>query len=238
MNKFLGVLLIALIAAIAIPSAVLASQNDSAATIAKKKKKTYCQRTGASVKAKLKGKSHGFYAFAEKGGYGILICQDKPKFTGVFSLEQGDKISGLQVSPKKCAGVEVRGPAHNPIVYLFDFVDFLTGNGQASVYQVGQGLAPGTGSLVQFKLSSNCVAVFGQRVAGVPQIVVKGTNVFGYTGAIYPRVGPNMTDKELAEVKITASGATATASWTESGVKHTFVYVNNLQQPPNQPPTT
>lgn len=237
MKKLLGLLLVGLIAAIAVPSAVLASQTDTA-TVAKKKKKTYCQKQGAGVKAKLKAKSHGFYVFAEKGGYGILICQDKPKFYGSFSTPKGDKISTLRVSAKKCAGVEVRGATHNPNVYFFDFADFLNNNGQASIYEVGRGQAPGTGSLESFNLSSNCVAAFGQRVNGVPQIVVKGTGAFGYTGEIYPRVGPNMTDKELAAVKIAASGATATASWTESGVKHTFVYVNNLQQPPNQPPTT
>jgi hypothetical protein len=223
MNRFLGVLLIGLIAAIAVPAAVLASQPDTA-TIAKKKKKTYCQKTGASVKAKLKGKSHGFYAFAEKNGYGILICQDKPKFTGEFSMDKGDKISGLRVSAKKCAAVQVTGKAHNPQVFIFTFSDFLTGNGQASIYEPGRGTGLAA-SLSQFALSSNCVIAFGQRVGGVPQVVLKGTTAFGYTGELNQSVSPNMTDKELAAVKITGSGATATATWTDAGVPKTSTYV-------------
>jgi hypothetical protein len=221
-----------LVTALAITSAATADT----AKIAKKKK-TYCQKQGASIKAKLKGKSHGFYVYAEKGGAGILLCQDKPKFTGDFSMDQGDKISDLKVSAKKCAGFRVSGKAHNPEVYLFNFSDFLSGNGQGSIYEAGRDLTPGTASIQKFALSTNCVAAFGQWVAGVPQVVVKGTSAFGYTGEIYPRIGPNTTDKELGALSVESSGATATASWSESGVKHTYVYTN-ASQPQNPPPTT
>jgi hypothetical protein len=218
------VLATCLIAALALASAAAANTATTA-----KKKKTYCQKQAASIKAKLKGKSHGFYAYAEKGGTGILICQDKPKFTGEFSVDKGDKISTLRVAPKKCAGVAFRGPTHNPEVYLFNFADFLSGNGSASVFQTAYDQPPGTASLVQFNLSSNCVAVFGQRVAGVPQVVVKGTSAFGYTGGIFPVVSANMTDKELGAVKISGSGDTAKASWTDAGVPKSYVYTNSPQ---------
>lgn len=214
--------LVGLLAVVALPSAVMASQPDS--VVIAKKKKTYCQRTGAAQKAKLKGKSHGFYVFAEKGGYGMLICQDKPKFTGPFSITKGDKISAPLVSAKKCAAVKVTGSSHNPQVFLFTFSDFLSKNGQASIYEAGRGTGLAA-SLLQISLSSNCVVAFGERVGGVPQVVLKGTSAFGYTGELRQPVSPNMTDKELAAVKISGSGATATATWTDAGVPKTFTYV-------------
>ena len=123
MKKLLGLLLVGLIAAIAVPSAVLASQPDTA-TVAKKKK-TYCQKSASYVKGKLKAKSNGFSVYLEKNGSIILICQDKPKFYAEFSITKGDKLSQLRVSRKKCAILKVQGPTHNPQVYLFDFVNFL-----------------------------------------------------------------------------------------------------------------
>jgi hypothetical protein len=223
MKRTLGFLLIALIAATALPSAVLASQPDSA-TIAKKKKKTYCQKAGGNVKAKLKGKSHSFYVYLEKGGNSILICQDKPKFFGSFSIEKGDKVSDLRVSAKKCAAVEATGASHNPQVYLFDFANFVgTNAAQASIYTTGYGEP--SASLIGIALSQNCVAAFGERVNGIPRITVKGTSAFGYTGALTPPVSPTMTDKELAAVKISGSGKNATATWTEGGVPKSFAYV-------------
>jgi hypothetical protein len=220
MKKTLGLILVALVAVIALPSAVLAAQTDSATTA--KKKKTYCQKTASSVKGKLKGKSHGFSVYVEKGGSLILVCQDKPKFYGEFSITKGDKVSGLRVSAKKCAIVKVTGSSHNPLVYLFDFADFLTGSRQASIYTSGPGQP--SASLVQHVLSRNCVAAFGERVNGVPQITVKGTDAFGYTGALNPPVSPTMTDKELAAVKISGSGTSATVTWTEGGVPKSWVY--------------
>ncbi len=214
-------LLVGLIAAIAVPAAVLASQPNSA-TVAKKKK-TYCQKTGASIKAKLRGKSHGFYAFVEKNGYGILICQDKPKFTGEFTMDKGDTISTLRVSAKKCAALQVTGKAHNPQVFLFTFSDFLANNAQAAIYEAGRG-SGATAVLFQVALSSNCVVAFGQRVGGVPQVVIKGTSAFGYTAELSQPVSASMTDKELAGVKISGSGATATASWTDAGVAKSATY--------------
>lgn len=214
-------LLVGLIAAVAVPSAVMASQSDTA-TVAKKKK-TYCQRTGASVKAKLKGKSHEFYAFAEKGGYGILICQDKPKFTGGFSMTKGDKISTLRVTARKCAVLKVEGPTHNPQAFMFDFANFLSKNGQAAVYTAGY--QQPTATIEQIVLSNNCVAAFAERVNGIPGIAVQGTGAFGYTGTNRPAVSASMTDKELAAVKISGSGASATVNWTEAGVPRTFTYV-------------
>lgn len=221
MKKTLGLILVGLIAVVAVPSAGIASSPDSA--VAAKKKKTYCQKTGASQKAKLKGKSHGFYVFAEKGGYGMLICQDKPKFSGPFSVTKGDKIWAPLVSARKCAAVKVTGSSHNPQVFLFDFADFLAKNGQASVYEAGRGSGLAA-SLLRVSLSSNCVAAYGQRVGGVPQVVLQGTSAFGYTGQLNQTVNPNMTDKELAAVKIVSSGATATATWTEAGTPKSFVY--------------
>ena len=199
----------------------MAAQPDSAVA-AKKKKKTYCQKTASSVKGKLKGKSHGFSGYLEKSGSLILVCQDKPKFYGEFSITKGDKVSGLRVSSKKCAIVKVTGSSHNPQVYLFDFADFLTGSRQASVYTTGEGQP--SASLIQLALSRNCVAAFGERVNGVPRITVKGTNAFGYTGALNPPVGPTMTDKELAAVKISGSGTSATVTWTEGGVPKSWAY--------------
>ncbi|MBJ7354067.1 MAG: hypothetical protein JHC98_04515 [Thermoleophilaceae bacterium] len=221
MKKLLGLLLVGLIAAIAVPSAVLASPGDTA-TVAKKKKKTYCQKAAKSVKGKLKGKSHGFSIYVEGNGSLILICQDKPKFYGEFSITKGDKLSSLRVSPKKCAVVKVAGGGHNDQVYLFSFDFFLSGNGQASIYTVGYGQASGTN--VKLALSSNCVAAFGNRVNGLPQVEVQGTNAFGYTGQIKIPTGANMTDKELAAVQIKAAGATAIVTWTEGGVPKSYTY--------------
>jgi hypothetical protein len=221
MKKILGLLLIALIAAIVVPSAVMASQPDPA-SIAKKKKKTYCQKTAKTVKGKLKGKSHGFSVYLEKNGSLILICQDKPKFYGEFSITKGDKLSNLVVSPKKCAVVKVSGPTHNDQVYLFSFDFFLTGNGQASIFTAGY--QQPTGLVKGLALSTNCVAAMGTRVNGLPQIEVQGTNAFGYTGQIHPPTGASMTDKELADVKVVTTGATATVKWSEGGQPKTFIY--------------
>lgn len=193
----------------------------------KKKKKTYCQKTGAAVKAKLKAKSNGFYVYLEKGGYSVMICQDKPKFYGSFSLDaKGDKVSQLHVVKKKCAIYAERGSTHNPKTYAFNFSDFTSGNGQASVYEVGYQQGPS--SLLGLGLSQNCAAVYGVRVNGVGQIIAKGTSAFGYTGALQAPVGSGITDKELAGVKIAGTGSTATVSWTEGGQAKTYVY----QQPP------
>lgn len=210
-----------LIVAIAMPSAVMAAQPDSA-SVAKKKKQTYCQKIAKPVGGKLKGKSKGFSVYVEKGGYLMLICQDKPKFYGEFSITKGDKISDLRVVSKKCAVVKTSGSSHNPQVYLFEFADFLAKNGQASIYTTGYGQA--SASLEQLVLSPNCVAAMGERVNGAPQITVIGTGAFGYTGNVKAPVGPNTTDKELAAVKITGSGDSATVTWTEAGVPKSFVY--------------
>lgn len=214
-------LLVGLIAAIAVPSAVLASQPDSA-SVAKKKKKTYCQKTAKTVKGKLKGKSHGFSIYVEGNGSLILICQDKPKFYGEFSITKGDKLSSLLVSSKKCAVVKVTGPSHNDQVYLFSFDFFLSGNGQASIYTVGY--EQPSGKNLGLALSRNCVAAFGNKVNGLPQIEVQGTNAFGYTGQIKVPTGANMTDKELAAVKIVGTGTTATVTWTEGGQPKSYEY--------------
>lgn len=197
----------------------MAAQPETA-TVAKKK--TYCQRTGASIKAKLKATSLGFYVFLEKGGSLFLICQDKPKFYGEFSITAGDKISTLRVTRKKCAVLKVTGKTHNPQVFMFNFANFLAKNGQAGVYTAGYGQP--AASIEQVVLSKNCVTAFAERVNGVPGIAVQGTSAFGYTGNLRPAVSPNMTDKELAAVKISGDGATATVSWTEAGVPKSFEY--------------
>ncbi|MGK2877596.1 MAG: hypothetical protein ACSLFF_03310 [Solirubrobacterales bacterium] len=220
MKRILSLLLVGLIVAIAVPSAVMASQPDTATTV--KKKRTYCQRTGASIKAKLKAKSKRFYVYLEKGGSIILICQDKPKFYGEFSIGTGDTVSTLRVSTKRCAVVKVTGKTHNPQLYLFSFADFLAKNGQASIYTSGFGQP--SASIEQVALSRNCVAATAERVNGVPGIAVQGTSAFGYTGTLRPPISPNMTDNELAAVKIFGTGASATVSWTEAGVAKTYVY--------------
>ena len=69
------------------------------------------------------------------------------------------------------------------------------------------------------------MAAFAGRVNGVPQLTVKGTTTFGYTGEIHPPVSPTMTDKELAGVRIVGTGASATATWTEAGVPKFYTYV-------------
>lgn len=221
MKKTLGLILVGLIVVIALPSTVVASQPDSA-SVAKKKKQTYCQKIAKPVGGKLKAKSKGFSVYVEKGGYLMLICQDKPKFYGEFSLAKGDKLSGLRVVTKKCAVVKSTGPSHNPQVYLFEFADFLAKNGQASIYTTGYGQP--SADLLSLVLSPNCVAAMGERVNGVPQITVVGTGAFGYTGNVKAPVGPNTTDKELAAVKIAGSGDSATVTWTEGGVPKSFVY--------------
>jgi hypothetical protein len=214
-----------------VAAAVTASTSAIAAGTATtaKKKKTYCQKQAAGVKAKLFAKSHKFYVFKEKGGASILICQDKPKFFASFGTDPGAKYSQLRVSAKKCAIVTSKPPNENADVFAFDFANFTSkGNsGSASVFQVGYDQGPAV--LLQTALSANCVSAYGIRVNGVPQIAVKGTSAFGYTGTLYPKIGANMTDKELADVKVVGSGATATLSWSESGVKHTYVYINGPQ---------
>jgi hypothetical protein len=217
-----------LIAALALATAATADT----ATIAKKKK-TYCQKQGASAKAKLSAKSHGFYLYKEKGNASVLICQDRPKFFASFGTDLGAKYSQLRVSPKKCAIFTSKPPNQNPEVYAFNFSDFTAKppNGQGSIYIVGYQQPSAT--LIETSLSTNCVAGYGMRINGIPQVAVEGTSAFGYTGTIYPKVGANMTDKELAGVKVTGTGTgasdTATLSWTESGVKHTYVYLNSAQ---------
>jgi hypothetical protein len=188
---------------------------------AAKKKKTYCQKNGSAVKAKLLGKSKGFYVYREKGGGTVLLCQDKPKFYGSMSWEQGAKLGKLLVVKKKCAVYPQLGKG-NPQIYQINFKDFTSGNGQAGVLEVGYG---STGQLLGLSLSTNCALAFGAKVAGVPQIAVKGTSAFGYTGTLYPPVGAGITDKELANVKIGATGTgAATVSWTAAGVPHTYAY--------------
>ncbi|MBJ7459145.1 MAG: hypothetical protein JHD02_08160 [Thermoleophilaceae bacterium] len=221
MKTFLGLVLVGLIVVISVPAAVLASQPDSANVA--KKKKTYCQKSASYVKGKLKAKSNGFSVYLEKSGSIILICQDRPKFYGEFSITKGDKLSQLRVTRKKCAILKIQGPTHNPQVYLFDFVNFLNKNGQAAIFTAGVGQPSAT--LDRIELSSNCVAAFAGRVNGVPQLTVKGTTTFGYTGEIHPSVSPSMTDKELAAVKISGTGASATVTWTEAGVPKSYTYV-------------
>lgn len=189
-----------------------------------KKKKTFCQKTGSAKKAKLKAKSKGFYVYLEKGNSTFMVCQDKPKFFGSFGLQaKGDKISQLKVVKKTCAVFVARGGTHNPQVWQFNFSDFKKGNAaQAAINEFGYGR--GSAALSGLALSNNCVVAYGGRVNGQPQIVVKGTSAFGYTGQLNAPVGPNITDKELAAVKITGSGATATATWTEAGQPKTYVY--------------
>lgn len=187
MKTTLGLVLVGLIVAIAVPSAVIAAQPDSASVA---KKKTYLQKIA--------------------------------KFYGEFSITKGDKISDLHVVSKKRAVVKTTGSSHNRQVYLFEFADFLAKNGQASIYTTGSGQT--SASLLQLVLSPNCVAAMGERVNGVPQITVVGTGAFGYTGNLKAPVGPSATDKELAAVKITGSGDSATVTWTEGGVPKSFVY--------------
>lgn len=213
MRKLTLLACVALIAALAIPTAAEA----------KKKKKTYCQKNGSAVKAKLLAKSNGFYVYREKGGGTVLLCQDKPKFYGSMSFE-GTKVGKLLVVKKKCAIYSVLGKG-NPKIYAINFADFLSRNGQASVFEVGFGA---TGQLLGMSLSQSCAAAYGTKVNGVPQIAVKGTSAFGYTGTLYPPVSTNITDKELANVKIsgsaTGTGATATVTWTDGGVPKSYVY--------------
>lgn len=188
-----------------------------------KKKKTYCQKQGSSAKAKLKMKRNGFYVFLEKSKYSFMICQDKPKFRASFSLPaRGDKMSQLRVIKKKCAVFAARGSSHNPQVFRFDFKNFTSNNGQASVYEVGYNQGPST--LLSLGLSSNCVSAYGQRVNGVPGISVQGLGTFGYTGLVSAPVGKDATDKELAAAKIAGSADSATVTWTEAGVAKSFVY--------------
>lgn len=197
------------------------------AQTAKKKKKTYCQKVGSNAKAKLKAKSMGFYVFVEPGLSSVLICQDKPKFYGSFGLEaKGDKVSQLRVIKKKCAIFSARGSSHNPQIYAFDFENFKKGNAaQASIYTVGYGQP--SAALISSALSPNCVSAYGERVNGAPQITVKGTSAFGYTGQLQAPVGANATDNDLGTVKVTGSGNTATVTWTEGGQPKSYVY----QQP-------
>lgn len=192
---------------------------------AKKKKKTYCQKQGSSVRAKLLAKSNGFYVYREKGGATVLLCQDKPKFFGSTSWERGARLGRLIVVKKKCAIYSQLGSG-NPKVYAINFADFLSRNGQASVREIGFG---GSGQLLGMSLSQSCVGAYGTRVNGVPQIAVAGTSVFGYTGALYPPVSASATDKELANVRVSGTtvgaGATATVTWSEAGVPKSYVYM-------------
>lgn len=213
MRRLMILVCLGLIAALAIPAGAGA-----------KKKKTYCQKQGSSVKAKLLAKSNGFYVYREKGGGTVLLCQDKPKFFGSMSWERGAKLGKLLVVKKKCAIYSQLGKT-NPKIYAINFADFLSKNGQASVNEIGYGA---TGQLLGMNLSQNCVGAHGTKVNGVPQIVVQGTSAFGYTGLVKLPVAAGMTDKELANVKVAGStfgaGATATAAWTEAGVPKSYVY--------------
>ncbi|MGH2906664.1 MAG: hypothetical protein ACRDKI_07825 [Solirubrobacterales bacterium] len=225
MRRLLTLGIVGLIAVLAVPvtSSAIAGGHAQIAKKKKKKKKTYCEKQAKTVKAKLLGKSNGFYVFREKGGGTTLLCQDKPKFYGSMSWNVGDKLGALQVVKKKCALYAAVGSGHNPQIYGINFADFLSHNGQASVYEVGYGA---TGQLFKVAVSSNCVGVYGTKVDGVPQIVVKGNSAFGYTGTIYPPVGDGITDKELANVKIaTTSPTSATVTWTAAGVPKSYLYV-------------
>ncbi len=189
----------------------------------KKKKKTYCQRQGKAIKGKLLGKSNGFYIYLEKGGASVMLCQDKPKFRGSMPWTRGDKLDKLVAIKKKCAFYSALGSGHNPLVYSVNFADFLADNAQASVYTVGYGQP--SGELLNFVVSSNCVAALATKVNGVPQIVVKGNSAFGYTGTVTPPVGAGITDTELKNVSIAATTATsATVNWTAAGIPQTYVY--------------
>ncbi len=221
MRRLLILACLGLLAAAAIPTSAGASAPHA---VIAKKKKTYCQKTGSKVKAKLLAKSNGFYVYRERGGGTVLLCQDKPKFFGSMSWAKGAKLGKLLVVKKKCAIYSQLGKG-NPQVYAINFKDFLTQNGQASVYEVGYG---STGQLLGMALSQNCVTALGAKVAGVPQIVAKGTSVFGYTGILYPQVSPGISDKELAGVKVSGTavgaGATATVTWSEAGAQKSYVY--------------
>ena len=76
----------------------------------------------------------------------------------------------------------------------------------------------------KLSLSNNCVAAIGSRVNGLPKVEVQGINAFGYTGQLTLSTAANMTDKELADIKVTGSGLSATVTWTEGGVTKSYVY--------------
>lgn len=223
MRKLFPAFLVAAIVLCAIPVASATVPGHAVVAKKKKKKPTYCAKQAKSVKAKLLATSNAFYVFREKGGGTVLLCQDKPKFFGSMAWNVGDRLGTLAVVKKQCAFYSGIGSGHNPEIYSVSFADFLSRNGQASVYTVGYGQP--SGELIKLAVSSNCVGVFATKVNGVPQIVVKGNSTFGYTGTFTPPVGDGITDKELAAVKIAATSPTsATVTWTAAGVPMTFVY--------------